>query len=173
MKLFDSIFKRKKEQDFPPIPKWRPELPVDRDLIYEKAKYYTGDKLQFAIFELGTVVYFSNKIIDIDEAAKLCLDQIYNSHPDFKPIKMNDGNYLIEYSHPAFTIVFQEEIENHWKYIDKHHQDGLCPAEVLINAQGAHNVFDDIGKIGLFGRAKMFMDAQSPKIVRTFDPIQK
>jgi hypothetical protein len=32
------------------------------------------------------------------------------------------------------------------------------------------NVFDRIGKICLFGRAKMFMDAQYPEIVKSFDP---
>ncbi len=86
---------------------------------------------------------------------------------------MDDGNYLIEYSQPAFTIVFKEEIEKNWDYIDKNHQDGICRAEVLINAQGQHNVFDSVGKICLFGRAKMFMDAQSPKVVKTFDPVRQ
>ncbi len=38
------------DTDFPPKPKWKPNLPVDIELIYEKAKYYTGNKLQFAIF---------------------------------------------------------------------------------------------------------------------------
>ncbi len=83
---------------------------------------------------------------------------------------MDDGNYLIEYSQPAFTIVFKDEIETYWDYIEKNHQDGICNAEVLINAQGQHNVFDRVGKICLFGRAKMFMDAQAPKIVKVFDP---
>lgn len=173
MKLLNRIFKPKKAVNFPPKPKWKPKLPIDKELIYKKAKHYTADKLQFAVFQHGTVVYFLNRIVDLNESAKVSLDKIYNSHPDFNPIKMNDGNYLVEYSHPAFTIVFKEDIENHWGYIDQNHQDGICPAEVLINAQGMHNVFDDIGKIGLFGRAKMFMDAQLPKIVMTFDPIKE
>lgn len=79
----------------------------------------------------------------------------------------------MEYSQPAFTIVFKDEIENHWDYIDKNHLDGICKAEVLINAQGQHNVFDGGGKICLFGRAKMFMDAQDPKVSKTFDPTQQ
>lgn len=158
------------DKDFQPKPKWKPNLPVDIELIYEKAKYYTGDKLQFAIFQNGTVAFFSNKVDNIEDSAKASLDKIYNFHPDFKPMTMDDGNYLIEYSQPAFTIVFKDEIENHWDYIDKNHQDGICKAEVLINAQGQQNVFDNVGKICLFGRAKMFMDAQDPKVVKTFDP---
>jgi hypothetical protein len=83
---------------------------------------------------------------------------------------MDDENYLITYSQPAFTIVFKDEVEKYWEYIDKNHQDGICRDEVLINAQGQQNVFDRIGKICLFGRAKMFMDAQAPEIIKTFDP---
>jgi len=158
------------DTDFPPKPKWKPNLPVDIELIYEKARYYTGDKLQFAVFKNCTITFFSNKVDNIQDSAKASLDKIYNFHPDFKPMTMDDGNYLIEYSQPAFTIVFKDEIENHWDYIDKNHQDGICRAEVLINAQGQHNVFDSVGKICLYGRAKMFMDAQDPKVVKTFDP---
>jgi hypothetical protein len=156
--------------DFPPKPKWKPNTPTDIEQIYEKAKYYTGDKLQFAIFQHGTVAFFSSRVDDIEDSAKASLDRIYNAHPDFKPITMDDGNYLIEYSHPAFTIVFKDDIEKNWAYIDKNHLDGICRAEVLINAQGQHNVFDSVGKICLYGRAKMFMDAQSPKVLKTFDP---
>jgi hypothetical protein len=170
MGLFDKLFNSKKEDDFPPKPKWKPNLPIDIDLIYEKARYYTGDRLQLAIFQNGTITFFSNKVANIEESAKSALDKIYNFHPDFKPLTMDDGNYLIEYSQPAFTIVFKDEIEKHWDYIDNNYQNGICRAEVLINAQGQQNVFDRIGKICLYGRAKMFMDAQAPKIFRTFDP---
>ena len=166
----EQTSKNESDKDFPPKPKWKPNLPVDIDLIYEKARYYTGDKLQFAVFQNGTVTFFSSKVDNIEDSAKASLDKIYNFHPDFKPMTMDDGNYLIEYSQPAFTIVFKDEIENHWSYIDKNHQDGICREEVLINAQGQHNVFDSVGKICLFGRAKMFMDAQAPRIVRIFDP---
>ena len=114
------------DTDFPPKPKWKPNLPVDIELIYEKARYYTGDKLQFAVFQNGTVTFFSNKVDNIEDSAKASLDKIYNFHADFKPMEMDDGNYLIEYSQPAFTIVFKSETEKYWEYIDKNHQDGIC-----------------------------------------------
>jgi hypothetical protein len=170
MKFFDKLFKRNDSDDFPPKPTWRPNLPIDLDLVVEKTKYYTGQKLQFAVFENGTVTFFSKRVDNIEAEAKSTLDKIFNAHPDFKPITMDDGNYLIEYSQPAFTIVFKEEIKNNWEYITQNHQSGICRAEVLLDSKGQQNVFDDIGKICLFGRAKMFMDAQNPKVVRTFDP---
>ncbi len=158
------------EQNFPPTPEWRPDLPVDTDAVCEKAKYYTGSRLQLAVFRNGTVAFFPDRVENVEESAMSALDRIFHAHPDFNPLTMDDGNYLIEYSQPAFTIVFRDEIERHWDYIDENHRDGICPSEVLIDAQGRYNVFDDVGKICLFGRAKMFMDALSPEIVRTFEP---
>ena len=163
----------KQNKKFPPVPLWKPNLPIDIESIYEKTKYYTGEKLQFAIFENGTIVYFPEKVENIEESAKALLDKVYNFHPDFNPLTMDDGDYLVEYSQTVFTIVFKNEVENHWDYIDRNHQDGICPDEVLINAQGQSNVFDKTGKICLFGRSKMFMDAQSPKVFKAFTPTRQ
>lgn len=171
MGLFDKLFNKKKETlDFPPKPNWKPDLPIDIDLIFDRAKFYTGQKLQLAVFSHGTVVISPNRVANIKEQGFATLDKIYNFHPDFHPITMDDGNYLIEYSQPAFTIVFKDELEKHWDYIEQNHLDGLCTSEVLMNGKGEANKFDRIGKISLFGRAKMFQDAQDPKVVMTFDP---
>jgi hypothetical protein len=163
----------KNDSNFPPTPTWKPNLPVDIDSIYEKAKYYTGSKMQFAVFENGTVAYFGFTVGNVKDSALSALNNIFHAHPDFKPTKMDDGNYLIEYSQPAFTIVFKDEIEKNWSYINQHHQKGVCKDEVLMDRQGQHNVFDSVGKICLFARAKMFMDAQAPKVVKIFDPVNK
>jgi len=172
MSFLSNIFKDKQEykKPFPPIPTWRPNTPIDHDRIIDTAKYYTGRKLQLGVFENGTVTFFSVRVNNIEEEAKIALNKIYNSHPDVKPLTMDDGNYLIEYIQPAFTIVFKDELESFWSYIEGNYMQGICTNEVLINSKGEHNVFDRMGKICLFGRSKMFMDAQEPKIVRTFDP---
>jgi hypothetical protein len=173
MGLFSNLFRKngKGEKRFPPIPQWRPNTPIDHQRILETAKYYTNGKLQLGVFKNGTVAFFASPMPDIVNEAKICLDKIYNFHPDFKPLTMDDGNYLVEYSQPAFTIVFKDELENYWDYIEENHQQGICTDEVLINGKGERNVFDKIGKICLFGRAKMFMDAQAPEVVKTFDPL--
>ena len=155
---------------FPPVPKWQPNLPTDTKKVLEKAKYYTDSKLQLAVFRNGTITIFPNRVESTIDSAKETLNKIINFHGDFKPLTMDDGNYLIEYSQPAFTIVFKDEIENHWNYINENHQDGLCTSEVLLNANHEPNTFDKIGKISLFGRAKMYMDAQEPEVVEVFDP---
>jgi len=58
MSLFNKFFGVKQKKEFPPRPEWKPKLPIDIDLIYDKAKYYTGSKLQFVVFKNGTVVFF-------------------------------------------------------------------------------------------------------------------
>jgi hypothetical protein len=163
----------KQIEDFPPMPKWKPNLLIDIDLVYEKAKYYTNGKMQFVVFEKGTVAYLPERVDNIEESAKLLLDKVFHFHPDFDTLTMDDENYLVTYSQTVFTVVFKEEVETHWNYIDENHQDGVCPDEVLLNAQGQTNVFDTLGKIGLFGRTKMFMDAQCPKIIKIFDPFEE
>ncbi|RAJ87427.1 hypothetical protein CLV59_101177 [Chitinophaga dinghuensis] len=155
---------------FPPVPEWKPDLPVDIDQILEKVKYYTDEKIQFAIFKNGTVTYFGEEVENIRESAVAILEQIFNYHPDFAPRFMDDRNIIIEYSQPAFTLVFEEEINQHWDYIEANHQKGICKDEVLVDDQGRQNVFDRIGKICLFGRAQMFMDAQAPEVVKIFEP---
>jgi hypothetical protein len=85
---------------------------------------------------------------------------------------MDDGNFLISNSQPAFSIVFKDEFENNRAYIEQNHMDGLVRAEVLLNAKDAPNRFDDRGKIGLFGRARMFLDAQNPQIAQVWRSMQ-
>ncbi|WOI23410.1 hypothetical protein [Nonlabens ulvanivorans] len=170
MKIFDKIFGRKNNpKDFPPKPSWKPDFPINYELILEKAIYYTDNKRQFAIFQFGTVVTFPDKVTDIEVVALKILEDIYLAHPDFNPKKMDDGNYVVEYSQPAFTIIFSEELERYSKYIEDNYMKGLCKDEVLINSRGQANVFETEGKIGLFGRSKMFLNAQNPEIVLTHD----
>ena len=107
MGLFDKLFNKKKEPvDFPPKPKWKPNLPIDTDTILDRAKFYTGQKLQLAVFSHGTVVIFPNRVDDIILQGLSTLDKIYNFHPDFKPMTMDDGNYLIEYSQHSALLRF-------------------------------------------------------------------
>lgn len=169
--MWTNLVSKLKKKRFPPIPTWRPNTPVDIEHILSTAKHYTGNKLQLAVFKYGTVALMVKRVEDIELEAKSALHKIYYAHPDFKPVTMDDGNYLIEYTQPAFNIVFKQELEQYWTYIDAHHIEGVCNEEILIDGGGRQNVFTDLGKISLYGRAKMFMDAQDPQIVKIYDPI--
>ena len=156
--------------DFPPKPKWKPNLPIDIERTIQAFAYYSDKKKTFAVFENGTCVVIPDGSSDPENTAKEILNKVYNYHPDFNPQTMDDGNFMVSYSQPAFSVVFKDEFEKNRDYIDQNHLDGVVRAEVLLNAKREPNKFDDIGKIGLFARARMFLDAQNPVVVKIWTP---
>ena len=81
------------------------------------------------------------------------------------PIKMDDGNILIQYNHPAYNIVIDEFAISHMAEIKEKHLEALATDEVLMTPAGPSK-FDELGMKALYGRAFMFMDAQNPKVAR-------
>lgn len=156
--------------DFPPVPNWKPAIPVDISRTVATLAYYFDGKRAFAVLSHGTCILLPEGSEDPETDSKALLDKVYHFHPDFHPQLMDDGNFLVSYSQPVFSVVFQDEWETHRTEIDRHHLDALVRAEVLLNAEGQANQFDDIGKIGLFGRARMFLDAQTPVVVQIWRP---
>ncbi len=156
--------------DFPPKPKWKPTVPVDIPRTVQTFACYTERKRTFAVFTHGTCVLLPEGSTDGEKDAKEILDKVYHYHPDFNPQAMDDGHFMISYSQPAYSVVFKEELETHRDYIDRNHLDGVVRAEVLLNAKGEPNKFDDRGKVELFGRARMFLDAQTPVVVQIWRP---
>jgi hypothetical protein len=155
-------------EKFPPVPKWRPKFEQPLEDIVDRVAYYTNRKRDFAVFRHGTCMILPQNELPEDQAVKVAkdeLDKIYMYHPDMNPQAMDDGNIAIQYNHPAINVVLAGFAENHWKEIDRNHQDALATSEVLITPLGP-NKFDDFGKRALFGRCFMFMDAQEPEVVR-------
>jgi hypothetical protein len=152
---------------FPPVPNWRPSFAQPTELIVDRMSYYTDGKRDFVVFRNGTCVLLDDGLSKqaAELAAKKVLADIFGFHPDMNPANMDDGNILVRYNHPAFNVVLREVARAHWAEIEQRHLDGLTPHEVLITPLGP-NLFDDLGKQSLLGRAYMFMDAQSPEIVR-------
>lgn len=97
--------------------------------------------------------------------AKDVLYKILNFHPDMTPRQMKDGNVTLQYRHPAINVVLTAFAKSHWADIDQHHLDALATSEVLITPLGP-NKFDEFGKLALYGRCYMFMDAQDPEVMQ-------
>jgi hypothetical protein len=167
-----SLFgQNKKPDDFPPKPKWKPDIPVDLSVVADRASYSTDKKKIVVIFRYGTCVVLPPDRAQPEDEAKATLDRVYNYHPDFNPQSMDDGNFIVSYSQPnCFSIVTKEEFEKNRDYIRMNHLDGVVRDEVLLNAEKKPNVFDDRGMMGLFGRARMFLDAQKPEVLRVLRP---
>lgn len=161
----------KKPDDFPPKPKWKPNVPVDLAVIAERARYYTNAQKTVVLFRHGTCVILPADHAKPEEEAREVLDRVYRFHPDFNPLLMDDGNFTVSYSQPnCFSIVTAAEFEKNREYIRKNHLDGVVKDEVLLNAERQPNVFDERGMLGLFGRARMFLDAQKPEVIRVIRP---
>jgi hypothetical protein len=151
-------------KEWPPRPKWRPELPIDIQRIAETFAYYFDQKKSFVLFRHGTCVVVPADVANVEPQAIEILTEVINNHVDMNPRKMDDGHWTVSYSRPVYSLVFADEVDADWQYIDRNHLNGLCEDEVLIGALGS-NVFDHAGKIGLFGRARLFMDALNPEPV--------
>ena len=155
------------KKDFPPVPTWKPSFSQPTDAVIDRISYYSNSKKDFAVFRNGTCVILDDVLSDADAktTSLKVLADIFGFHPDMNPAPMDDGNILVRYNHPAVNVVLSAVAKTHWDEIEKRHLDGLTPDEVLITPLGP-NKFDDFGKQALLGRAYMFMDAQSPEIIR-------
>lgn len=152
--------------DFPPRPSWRPSFPVDHDRVVTTFQYYSGSTHPFVVYRHGTVVPVAPESTNIERDAMMVLGELFHRHPDFNPLEMDDGHWLVSYSNDAFNVCFADQVKACWEYIEQHHLEGLTSDEVLVNTQGKANVFDARGKIGLFGRAHWFLDASDPVVAR-------
>lgn len=157
-------------EDFPPKPKWKPTIPVDIERIVNTFRYYSNNKITFAIFENGTCVPIDGESEQPEQEALIILDQLFHQHPDFKPLAMDDGNWMVSYSDKAYSICFANEVESNWETIDSNHLEALATDEVLLDANQQPNVFNKTAKIGLFARARWFMDCQNPRVVKIIRP---
>ena len=90
------------------------------------------------------------------------------SDSDFPPKPKWKPSITVDIPRTVQTFAYYTDRKR--EYIEQHHMDGLVRAEVLLNAQAEPNRFDDSGKIGLFGRARMFLDAQNPHVVQVWRP---
>lgn len=167
-----GLFKKKQPppeppRQFPPVPDWKPEVAQPIERIIERFRFYTNGSRDFAVFGHGTVAILPNGLSDAEaeKHAKQALHNVFHAHPDMNPLNMKDGNILVQYNHDVASLVLSDIADEHWAEIDKQHQRALATSEVLITPLG-HNTFDDFGKKALFGRCYMFMDAQSPNVVR-------
>lgn len=166
-----NLFKKKQPPpapppQFPPVPKWRPAIVQPIERIIDRMRYYTDGATDFAVFKNGTCVLLEEGL-SMEEAeafALKVLNRIFNEHPDMSPVRMDDGNILVQYNHPAVNVVLEEVVAENWAEIDLQHQNAIATDEVLSTPLGP-NTFDDFGKKSLFGRCFMFMDAQDPHVV--------
>lgn len=160
-------FRKKQEVELPPKPKWKPTIPVNHEQIIERFSYYSNGKIPFVVFEYGTCVPVDSTSTNMEQDALAILHDLFNQHADFNPMPMDDGNWMVSMSGGAYSVCLIDEIKNHWSYLEQNHLEGLAAHEVFLNENQEANQFDERGIIGLFGRARWFMDAEAPSVYKT------
>jgi hypothetical protein len=142
MGLFSNLFggdkPADKPKDFPPVPAWQPEIEIPLEKIIDRFRYYTDNKKQFVVFKHGTCVLVSDGLTD-EQARKEALEtvsKVFNYHPDMNPKSMDDGNILIFYNHPAYTVVLEEITKVHMETIRTNHLRALARDEVIMTRLG-------------------------------------
>jgi hypothetical protein len=166
-KLFGGQNPTDKPKDFPPVPAWEPVIKLPLEKVIDRFRFYTDNKKDFVVLKYGTCVLVADGLTQ-DEAKKEAFEtvsKIFNYHPDMNPKSMDDGNILIFYNHPAYTVVLEEITKQHMDAIRTNHLKALARAEVLMTPAGP-NKFDDFGMKALFGRCYFFMDAKKPEVFR-------
>ena len=154
-----------KGQPFPPVPAWEPEIVIPLEKVIDRFRYYTDGGKDFVVLKHGTCVIVSDGLSD-EAAGKEALEivsKIFNYHPDMDPKGMDDGNIMIFYNHPAYSVVLDEITKANIDTIRKNHLKALARDEVMMTPGGA-NKFDEHGMKALFGRCYFFMDAKKPEV---------
>ena len=170
MGLFSKMFGGEKPVDkpkkSPPVPEWQPDIEVPIVKVIDRFRYYTDNKKDFVVLQHGTCVVVSDGLTDQQTRIEALetVSKIFNYHPDMNPKTMDDGNIMIFYNHPAYTVVLEEISQKHLATIRTNHMKALVRDEVLITPAGP-NKFDDFGMKALFGRCYFFMDAKQPAVV--------
>jgi hypothetical protein len=155
------------EDIWPPKPEWRPEITLDLARIEKTCAYYLDHGADFAVFENGTCVFIDTETDNVLENTSAKLTKIISAHPDFKSEKMDDGNWMVTYNQPVMNVIFFDEYERHRKYIEHHFKQGVLKHEVFRAPSGETVEMGSVSdQIGLLGRARMFMDALNPVIIR-------
>lgn len=164
-----SNFTAADEKQFPPVPQWKPSFTSPIESQLERMIFYTNQEKDLAQFANGTIVLLEEGLDDPEamQYANEVLSKIFNYHPDMNPVKMKDGNILVQYNQPAYNVVLTEFTKLHMEQIKSKHLDALATDEILITGLG-QNKFDEFGMQALYGRIFMFMDAKNPKVIQLY-----
>src|SRR4051812_19229602 len=83
----DNTKRGEPDDEFPPVPEWKPDIEVPLDQIIDRFRYYANDGKDFVVLKYGTCVIVSDGLSD-DQAKREALEtvaKIFGFHLDFNP----------------------------------------------------------------------------------------
>jgi len=154
-----------------PAPTWRGLVRAEAPgWFVDRMAHYTDRQRSFLVYEHGTAVFDNGSSEpDIAKCNAALLDVVTHA-PDFSVRPMRDGNFIVEFKGPVYGLVdggFFKQNRHQLSLDAKKH--GLIPTEKLLYPNEA-SVKAGEHVIGLYARANLFLDVESPVVVGRFTP---
>lgn len=143
--------------------KWQPDYPQEIEHVAEKMKFYSDLKHNFIILKNSTCLFFNDmenhesNVEKVMESAKTLTD--------FSVDVMSGGDYIVNIRGPIDVYVGKEEFENQKHEIERRLDELKYPGEAFTS-EDAKGLEKERILVGLYARAKMLMDAESPEIAK-------
>jgi len=153
-------------KDFPK-PMWKPERLVSIDWTLNKLREYIP-KRPFVVFAQGTCVLWTAKFkLDKAECLKV-LQGVVRTYPDFKVKRHPAGLIMITFKSGVGSIVPLEQLQQNFKILrEAAYSQGKLPSEIIQSEATNGEDLDLVA--GLYARALLYQDAESPEIVHVFE----
>lgn len=149
---------------------WRPTRTESREWFVDRMSHYTNRLKAFLLYRHGTVVYDGGPNGPSPAVCDAALADVVTHSPDFSVMPMLDGNFLVRFRGPVFGLVSGAFAKENMARISAEATSrGLLPGEAILQPDAAlvkagHHV------IGLYARASLYLDAESPIVVAKFVP---
>jgi len=154
-----------------PKPAWGPIRAAEPDWFVDRLAHYTNQRKGFLVYEHGTSVFDDSPSgPDVMICNTSLMDAVTHS-PDFSVTPMRDGNFLVGFRGPVYGLVDGEFVaQNQEKLMSDALRLGLLPGEGLLQSndeaiRAGHHA------IGLYARARLYLDAESQVVVGRFAPL--
>ena len=152
--------------------------PIWRGLIREQAPawfvdrmaHYTDRQRSFLVYEHGTAVFDNGSSEpDIAKCNAALLDVVTHA-PDFSVRPMRDGNFVVDFKGPVYGLVDGAFFRQNRPQLSLDAKKyGLFPTEKLLYPS-EDSVRAGEHVIGLYARANLYLDVESPVVVGRFIP---
>jgi len=154
-----------------PAPTWRGLTRAEAPAWFvDRMAHYTDRQRSFLVYEHGTAV-FDNGSSEPDIAkCNAALLDVVTHMPDFSVRPMRDGNFIVEFRGLVYGLVegtFFKQNRQQLSLDAKKH--GLFPTEKLLYPS-EESVKAGEHVIGLYARANLYLDVESPVVVGRFTP---
>jgi hypothetical protein len=142
---------------------WNPSIKSPIDWTIKKLEEYLPRR-PFAVYENGSfVVWQRSEELTVSECDEILIGVITH-YPDFKVRRHPSGDFLVTFKGGVGSLVSGELMQEHVVVLKSEANSlGKLPSEIIQGSSGDGDI-DLIA--GLYARALLYRDAESPAVVK-------